>query len=118
MGGAAKGGGTQKRSTGFASASFLVREAGVEPARPCEHCHLKPASLPIPPLAHIVCTHRRGLSASDILPCGRASVNPFLRKDKNIVVGAGHTRDGKEVSAMNGNTELLNFVYQNAQMAR
>ena len=31
---------------------FLVREAGVEPARPCEHWHLKPASLPIPPLAH------------------------------------------------------------------
>ena len=30
----------------------LVREAGVEPARPCEHWHLKPASLPIPPLAH------------------------------------------------------------------
>ena len=30
---------------------FLVREAGVEPARPCEHWHLKPASLPIPPLA-------------------------------------------------------------------
>ena len=29
----------------------LVREAGVEPARPCEHWHLKPASLPIPPLA-------------------------------------------------------------------
>ena len=30
---------------------FVVREAGVEPARPCEHWHLKPASLPIPPLA-------------------------------------------------------------------
>ena len=34
--------------------SFLVREAGVEPARPCEHWHLKPASLPIPPLAQAV----------------------------------------------------------------
>ena len=32
----------------------LVREAGVEPARPCEHWHLKPASLPIPPLAHLI----------------------------------------------------------------
>ena len=32
----------------------LVREAGVEPARPCEHWHLKPASLPIPPLAQVV----------------------------------------------------------------
>lgn len=33
---------------------FLVREAGVEPARPCEHWHLKPASLPIPPLAQVI----------------------------------------------------------------
>ena len=33
---------------------LLVREAGVEPARPCEHWHLKPASLPIPPLAQVV----------------------------------------------------------------
>ena len=32
----------------------MVREAGVEPARPCEHWHLKPASLPIPPLAQVV----------------------------------------------------------------
>ena len=32
----------------------VVREAGVEPARPCEHWHLKPASLPIPPLAQSV----------------------------------------------------------------
>ena len=31
----------------------MVREAGVEPARPCEHWHLKPASLPIPPLARM-----------------------------------------------------------------
>ena len=46
----------------------LVREAGVEPARPCEHWHLKPASLPIPPLARtfgavsaqVVCYHRKG----------------------------------------------------------
>ena len=35
-------------------APTLVREAGVEPARPCEHWHLKPASLPIPPLAQVV----------------------------------------------------------------
>ncbi len=32
----------------------MVREAGLEPARPCEHWHLKPASLPIPPLARVV----------------------------------------------------------------
>ena len=35
----------------FGCPFVLVREAGVEPARPCEHWHLKPASLPIPPLA-------------------------------------------------------------------
>ena len=27
----------------------LVPGAGLEPARPCEHWHLKPARLPIPP---------------------------------------------------------------------
>ena len=30
-----------------------MHEAGVEPARPDEHWHLKPASLPIPPLVHL-----------------------------------------------------------------
>ena len=35
-----------------------MREAGVEPARPCEHWHLKPASLPIPPLARPICLRR------------------------------------------------------------
>ena len=51
----------------------LVREAGVEPARPCEHWHLKPASLPIPPLAHI----RRCFSARKILPHTFPRVNTF-----------------------------------------
>ena len=37
----------------FGCPFVLVREAGVEPARPCEHWHLKPASLPIPPLAQV-----------------------------------------------------------------
>lgn len=37
----------------------LVREAGVEPARPCEHWHLKPASLPIPPLARVALVQRK-----------------------------------------------------------
>src|SRR5699024_7789828 len=31
--------------------SFAVREGGLEPPRPCGHWHLKPARLPIPPLA-------------------------------------------------------------------
>ena len=43
----------------FFRISLLVREAGVEPARPCEHRHLKPASLPIPPLAQAVCRVQR-----------------------------------------------------------
>ena len=53
---------TQKiRTPGWVSV-FLVREAGVEPARPCEHWHLKPASLPIPPLAQVVwCSAEQGL---------------------------------------------------------
>ena len=45
----------------------VVREAGVEPARPCEHWHLKPASLPIPPLAQVVWRFVL-LNARDILP--------------------------------------------------
>ena len=40
----------QKR-TRLTSCPFLW--SGVEPARPCEHWHLKPASLPIPPLAQV-----------------------------------------------------------------
>src|SRR4051794_20602447 len=31
----------------------LVREGGVEPPRPFGHWHLKPARLPIPPLARV-----------------------------------------------------------------
>lgn len=34
----------------------LVREGGLEPPHPCEYWHLKPARLPIPPLAHVVRT--------------------------------------------------------------
>ena len=45
-------GSDKKRTPAQQMFFFLVREAGVEPARPCEHWHLKPASLPIPPLAH------------------------------------------------------------------
>lgn len=31
---------------------FTVRKGGLEPPRSCDHWHLKPARLPIPPLAH------------------------------------------------------------------
>ncbi len=30
-----------------------MHEVGLEPTRPCEHRHLKPASLPIPPLVRL-----------------------------------------------------------------
>ena len=54
---------------------FVVREAGVEPARPCEHWHLKPASLPIPPLAQLD-------GVKDIrCPCGL----PFYDIKLNVV---------------------------------
>ena len=43
----------KRRSKRYIVCSDVVREAGVEPARPCEHWHLKPASLPIPPLARM-----------------------------------------------------------------
>ena len=32
---------------------IVVREGGLEPPHPCEYWHLKPARLPIPPLAHV-----------------------------------------------------------------
>ncbi len=31
---------------------YLVQEMGLEPTRSCDHRHLKPARLPIPPLLH------------------------------------------------------------------
>src|SRR5690606_11804090 len=34
-------------------ASAFVREGGLEPPHPCEYWHLKPARLPIPPLARV-----------------------------------------------------------------
>ena|GEM_PF-3542191 len=44
----------KRRTANKAVLYYLVREGGVEPPRPCEHWHLKPASLPIPPLAQVV----------------------------------------------------------------
>ena len=72
-------GSDKKRTPAQQMFFFLVREAGVEPARPCEHWHLKPASLPIPPLARGVCAVL--FSASSILPQSFASVNTFLQKN-------------------------------------
>ena len=68
----------RKKKDTTLSCLSLVREAGVEPARPCEHWHLKPASLPIPPLARGVCAVL--FSASSILPQSFTSVNIFFAK--------------------------------------
>ena len=59
---------------------LVVHEAGVEPARPCEHWHLKPASLPIPPLVHQVGVEefRSSFGASDTIPRLPPEVNTFL----------------------------------------
>jgi hypothetical protein len=43
---------------------FTVREGGLEPPRPFEHWHLKPARLPIPPLAQ--CCDTRACQLSEI----------------------------------------------------
>ena len=59
----------------------LVREAGVEPARPCEHWHLKPASLPIPPLARLLAVLL--FSTGVMIPHERAVVNSFFDEIQN-----------------------------------
>ena len=38
-----------------------VQEAGLEPAQSCDHRHLKPARLPIPPFLHITYEAKRFL---------------------------------------------------------
>ena len=67
----------------------MVREAGVEPARPCEHWHLKPASLPIPPLA------RKGLTFSQRKAydnTGGGGCQQFFslltKKDRDAIIGS------------------------------
>ena len=74
---------TKKTSEQSELCSDVVREAGVEPARPCEHWHLKPASLPIPPLAHLA-NLSAPLSARFILPCDSSFVNTFFTLDKKV----------------------------------
>lgn len=48
-----RGLGKQKGET-FKSLSLSVPEAGIEPARPCEHRILNPARLPVPPLGLVI----------------------------------------------------------------
>lgn len=70
--------GEKQKRTSKRMSFFVVREAGVEPARPCEHWHLKPASLPIPPLA--LGWFALSFSASIILPQPIPPVNTFSEK--------------------------------------
>ena len=49
--------GGERASTSDGS-STLVGEGGLEPPRPCGHWHLKPARLPIPPLARVASRKR------------------------------------------------------------
>ena len=49
----------------------FVQKMGLEPTRSCDHRHLKPARLPIPPLLRFVCTvpnNFSGALATIILP--------------------------------------------------
>jgi hypothetical protein len=47
------------RTLGLDDRQLMVREGGLEPPHPCEYWHLKPARLPIPPLAHVGRTEAR-----------------------------------------------------------
>ncbi len=75
--------GHKKTSEQSGLCSDVVREAGVEPARPCEHWHLKPASLPIPPLAQVAelrcssarCLYYHTSARMSIFFCRFSSVN-------------------------------------------
>lgn len=44
----------KKKGETFKSLSLSVPEAGIEPARPCEHRILNPARLPVPPLGLVI----------------------------------------------------------------
>ena len=73
--------GEKQKRTSKRMSFFVVREAGVEPARPCEHWHLKPASLPIPPLAHWVVgavVQRRTYITTGLKGC-QALIRVFLQ---------------------------------------
>ena len=56
-----------------------MRERGVEPLHPCEYWHLKPARLPIPPLAHRPVGQGREATTSEI------RLIPMLNKLKAVV---------------------------------
>ena len=75
----------KKIKTGHPFGCPVVREVGVEPTRPCEHWHLKPASLPIPPLAHLAV--ERCCSAQDVYYHRAPGMSTdFLRKNEKIFI--------------------------------
>ena len=77
----------------------LVREAGVEPARPCEHWHLKPASLPIPPLAHpdliVALAQRKRDNTTAGRPCQQLFSKNFIFFFGGWSEGRGDSRLGR-----------------------
>src|SRR5260370_18639783 len=48
----ANGSFASRRIAGFLRPAKLVPERGLEPPRPCDHCDLNAARLPVPPLGH------------------------------------------------------------------
>ena len=53
-----------------------MQEMGLEPTRSCDHRHLKPARLPIPPLLHFVSSRSRDCLI--IIPHFVLNVNSFF----------------------------------------
>ena len=68
-----------------------MHEAGVEPARPCEHWHLKPASLPIPPLVHLAGVEDFSVTrlAQDVIYHCLTRMSTYFFKFFKVIFGQG-----------------------------
>ncbi len=64
---------------------LFVREGGVEPPRPFGHWHLKPARLPIPPLARVTAARGTANSTSRGYHAPPALPNPARRRERRAV---------------------------------
>ena len=58
-----------------------MQEAGLEPAQSCDHRHLKPARLPIPPFLHILESFAEAVLslAKDTILDSEENVNSFFK---------------------------------------
>ena len=64
---------------------------GLEPTRSCDHRHLKPARLPIPPLLHFLCFSRVPdclIIIQHIFPNVNTNFQKNLKNFKFIIIGA------------------------------